>query len=58
MRMKSQHAFVRIPLILAEPAFVFELRNGVAIRSLHRLSFMARLNGVIEEAIDRIINGK
>ncbi|KAL7473004.1 hypothetical protein ACHAXS_013390 [Conticribra weissflogii] len=56
MRMKSQDAFVRIPLILAEPAFVFELRNGVAIRSLHRLSFMSRLNSVIEEAIDRIIN--
>jgi len=56
MRMKSQDAFVRIPLILAEPAFVFELRNGVAIRSLHRLSFMSRLNGVIEEAIDRIIS--
>ena len=57
MRMKSHDAFVRIPLILAEPAFVYELRNGVAIRSLHRLSFLSRLNCVIEEAMDRIISG-
>ena len=57
MRMKANDAFVRMPLTLAEPAFVFELRQGAAIRSLHRLSFLSRLNIVVEEAMDRIIIG-
>ena len=57
MRMKANDAFVRMPLTLAEPAFVFELRQGAAIRSLHRLSFLSRLNSVVEEAMDRIIIG-
>ena len=58
MRVKSHDAFVRIPLTLAEPSFIHDLRQGVAIRSLHRLSFLARLNSTIEEALDRIIDGK
>ena len=56
--MKSNDAFVRIPLTLAEPAFLYELRQGVAIRSLHRISFLSRLNSIMEEALDRTINGK
>ena len=58
MRMKSHDTFVRMPLTLAEPAFLYDLRQGVAIRSLHRLSFLSRLNSIIEEALDRTINGK
>ena len=58
MRMKSHDAFVRMPLTLAEPAFIWELRQGVAIRSLHRISFLSRLNSIIEEALDRTIDGK
>jgi SNF2 family DNA or RNA helicase len=55
MRMKSHDAFVRIPLTLAEPSFMFDLRQGAAIRSLHRISFLSRLNNIIEEALDRAI---
>jgi len=56
MRIKSHEAFVRMPLTLAEPAFLYDLRQGVAIRSLHRLSFLSRLNSIIEEALDRTIH--
>jgi hypothetical protein len=58
MRMKSHEAFVRMPLTLAEPAFMYDLRQGVAIRSLHRISFLTRLNTIFEEALDRTIHGK
>lgn len=55
VRMKNHDAFVRMPLTLAEPSFVFDLRNGMAVRSLHRISFLSRMNCVIEEAMDRVI---
>lgn len=55
MRMKSHDAFVRMPLALAEPGFVYDLRQGVAIRSLHRISFLTRLNSIVEESLDRTI---
>lgn len=55
MRVKSHEAFVRMPLCLVEPMFLSELRQGAAIRSLHRLSFLSRLNSVVEVAVDRII---
>ena len=57
MRIKANDAFLRMPLVLAEPAFLYDLRQGVAIRSLHRISFLSRVNSIVEEALDRIING-
>ena len=56
--MNEHGAFVRMPLTLAEPAFLYDLRQGVAIRSLHRISFLSRLNSIIEVALDRTISGK
>lgn len=58
MRMKSHDAFVRMPLTLAEPAFMYDLRQGVAIRSLHKISFLSRLNTIFEEALDKTIAGE
>lgn len=54
--MKSNDAFLRMPLCLAEPSFLYDLRQGVAMRSLHRISFLSRLNSIIEEALDRTIS--
>jgi len=56
MRMKSHDVVVRMPLTLTEPTFVHDLRQGVAIRSLHRISFLSRLNSIIHDAIDRTIS--
>jgi len=56
MRIKTNDAFLRMPLVLAEPAFLYDSRQGMAIRSLHRISFLSRLNYIIEEALDRTIS--
>jgi len=55
LRMKANDVCVRMPLTLIEPSFVYHLTQGVAVRSLHRISFMARLNSIVEEALDRAI---
>lgn len=49
---------MRMPLALVEPEFVTFLgtRFG-SVRALHHISFLSRLNSVVEEALDRIING-
>ena len=36
---------------------MYDLRQGVAIRSLHRISFLSRLNTIFEEALDMTIRG-
>ena len=58
LRMKANDVCVRMPLTLIEPSFVYHLTQGVAVRSLHRISFMARLNSIVEEALDRAILGE
>jgi hypothetical protein len=59
LRTKSYEAHVRLPLCLVEPEYVSFLGAGYgAIRCLHRISFLARLNSLIEEAIDRVIDGE
>jgi hypothetical protein len=42
-----------------EPEYVSFLGTGYgAVRCLHRISFLARLNSIIEEATDRVVLGK
>ena len=45
-------------MILAEPTYVAELRQGAAFRALRRIGILARLNRVIEEALDSVLSGK
>ncbi|KAL7487630.1 hypothetical protein ACHAW6_013214 [Cyclotella cf. meneghiniana] len=57
LRTKAHEADVRLPLCLAEPDYVCFLGAGYgSVRCLHRISFLARLNSVVEEATDRIIH--
>ena len=58
MEVQSRRRFLRIPLILAEPSYVAALRHGAAFRSLRRLGILARLNRVVEQALDAILSGK
>jgi hypothetical protein len=55
---QSCRRFLRMPLVLAEPSYVSELRQGAAFRALRRLGMLARLNRVIEEALDSVLSGK
>ena len=47
---------LRNPLSLLEPTFTSELRKGAAIHGLFRLSFLSRLNAVIENALDGVLS--
>ena len=59
MRTKSHEAHVRLPLCLVEPEYVsFLFAKEGAVRCLHRISFLNRLNFLVEEATDSIIDGK
>jgi hypothetical protein len=49
---------LRLPLILAEPTYTAELRQGAALRALRRISVMNRLNAIVENALDDILAGE
>jgi hypothetical protein len=55
---KEKRRSLRMPLTLAEPHFISELRGGAALRALRRLAFLSRLNGIIERALDSVLSGK
>jgi len=46
---------LRMPLALNDEAYVSELRNGAALLALRRFGFLSRLNGVIENALDKML---
>jgi len=47
---------IRMPLILTETKFVSYLRSGVALASLRMLSFISRLQRIIEQSLDCILS--
>lgn len=49
---------LRLPAILAEPAYVSELRQGAALRALRRISLLNRLNTIVDNALGDIFSGK
>ena len=49
---------LRIPITLNEPGFIATLRGGNALSALKNLSFMNRLNSIIEQGAEEIFNGK
>ncbi len=55
---QKEERMVRIPQTLIEPNFLCNLRSGVAVSSLHCLSFLNRFNHIMEKAIDDILLGK
>lgn len=46
---------VRMPVILAEPSYVVDLRKGAAFRGLRRVGVLNRLNFFIEQLLDEIL---
>jgi len=46
---------LRIPLILTKKDFLVELRKGSALYSLHRLAFLSRLNTIVLNALDVVL---
>ena len=47
---------LRMPAVLAEPAFVLDLRKGAGFRALRRIGVLARLRRFIEHFLDQILS--
>jgi hypothetical protein len=55
MEVESYRRYLRMPLVLAEPTYMDDLRRGCAFRALRRICFLNRLNTVIEEELESIL---
>lgn len=57
MEVENQRRGLRLPLSLAEPNYVADLRQGAALRALRRIGLLNRLNTIVEDALDEIFSG-
>lgn len=55
IEVQSFRRFLRMPLVLAEPSFVLNLRRGGAFRALRRLGVLSRLNRIIDFSLDSVL---
>jgi len=58
LEVESQRRSLRMPLVLSEPTYVAELRQGAALRALRRICVLNRLNAIVEDALDDVFSGK
>jgi hypothetical protein len=58
LEIEKQRRFFRLPLVLAEPTFVEELRRGPALRALRRIFLLCRVQRIVEDCLDEILTGK
>jgi hypothetical protein len=56
LEVDSNRRFLRMPMTLAEPSFLAELRRGPALRALRRLFLLGRVERVIEDCLDDILS--
>ena len=54
---EAKRDFLRVPVILCEPSFVADLRNGCALRALRRIGVLNRLNSFIGSCLDKVLAG-
>ena len=55
VEVENRRRFLRMPLILVEPAYVEVLRQGAAFRALRRIGVLVRLNRLVEDCVDSIM---
>ncbi|GAX11583.1 chromodomain-helicase-DNA-binding protein 6 [Fistulifera solaris] len=55
LEVESLERELRLPLILTDPTFVLEIRQGAALRSLRRIGILSRLNRFINNCLDSIL---
>ena len=58
MDVENRRRFVRLPMTLADPSFVTDLRKGQALRSLRRIHLLSRLESVVSDCLEEIVTGK
>jgi hypothetical protein len=52
MEVESHRRALRMPIILAEPNYVSDLRRGSGFRALRRVGVLARLNQLVTQCLD------
>ena len=55
LEVEAQRRYLRLPMVLAEPLFVSDLRRGAALRALRRIFILGRVSRIIEECLDEIL---
>ena len=55
---REQAKDLRMPQILTEQDFVLRLREGKAISALKDISFLTRINAIIEQGAEGVLKGK
>mmetsp|Transcript_39977 Transcript_39977/g.82247 ORF Transcript_39977/g.82247 Transcript_39977/m.82247 type:complete len:1159 (-) Transcript_39977:502-3978(-) len=51
----NRSRYLRIPLVLADPDYLNELRAGAALRALRRFALLSRVNAIVEKALDGLL---
>jgi hypothetical protein len=57
IEVEQNRRLLRMPIILAEPEYTNELRQGAALRALRRIGVLNRLNRLVEDALEKISTG-
>lgn len=55
---EGQSRYLRLPLVLAEPSYLADLRRGPALRSLRRIYLLCRIGRIVEDCLDDAVAGK
>jgi hypothetical protein len=55
---ESHRRILRLPQIFAEPSYMAELRKGHALRALRRIHIICRVERIITDCVQDIVDGK
>jgi hypothetical protein len=58
LEVESHRRFLRLPHIFAEASYMADLRKGYALRSLRRIHIICRVERVISDCVQDIVDGK
>lgn len=58
LEVESHRRFLRLPQIFAEASYLAELRKGYALRALRRIHIVCRVERVISDCVQEIVDGK
>jgi hypothetical protein len=58
LEVESHRRFLRLPLIFAEASYMADLRKGYALRALRRIHLICRVEQVISDCVQDIVDGE
>lgn len=58
MEVENNRRFLRMPQIFAEESYMADLRKGFALRALRRIHLICRVERVVSDCVDDILDGR